>query len=494
MPSARRATMRTEEDVEVGRTHVGAGPGPASIGTSVARRLDLGKPTRARHARWTFGDANVSPESMLIATAAVWGSYHPTMRLMLTSEDGWETPTPAELNVSRSAITAAMCVAQHLVMRRLSREKNTPTRDGRPDDDDDDDDEDRERDRYPNARTPLRGEGRRGRRLVATNGGGDAEGRGSDSEGGGSRRARTTPPTTRAPAAAARSRERSTKRRLLAASAELAALHALTVGLQSCGVDHSSATRASFLATTSTVVVPLLATATGTPVAKRTWASAAACVLGTALIVSSRTPGSSDYSAALDEDAKDADTTLGDGLILAGAVVWATFLLRISKHARTLPVAPLVIWRNVLMFACYACWWAFDERFFRGGSEHMGFRRGRFSRGRTGSVPIAREAFPWRDNSTTWGRVVFLAVGPGFACSWLQTIAQAKVAAAEAQVLISTQALWGAAWAFAMMGERMAPMGWAGGFAIVAGAVMVADGGRRGRRDKRAAPRGNKSS
>lgn len=491
MASARRATMRAEEDVEVGRTHVGAGPGPASIGTSVARRLDLGKPTRARRARWTFGDANVSPESMLMATAAIWGSYHPTMRLMLTSEDGWETPTPAELNVSRSAITAAMCVAQHLVMRRLSREKKGS--DGRPDDDEDED-EDRERDRYPNARTPLRGEGRRGRRLIATNGGGDAEGRGSDSEGGGPRRARTTTTKTRVPAAAARSRdERPTKRRLFAASAELAALHALTVGLQSCGVDHSDATRASFLATTSTVVVPLLATATGTPVARRTWASAAACVLGTVLIVSSRTPSSDVGSAAFDED-DAADTTLGDGLILAGAAVWATFLLRISKHARTLPVAPLVIWRNVLMFLCYACWWAFDERFFRGGSEHMGFSRGRFSRGGERSVPIAREAFPWRENSTTWGRVVFLAVGPGFACSWLQTIAQAKVAAAEAQVLISTQALWGAAWAFAMMGERMAPTGWAGGFAIVAGAVMVADGGRRGRRDKRAAPRGNKSS
>ena len=491
MASARRATMRAEEDVEVGRTHVGAGPGPASIGTSVARRLDLGKPTRARRARWTFGDANVSPESMLMATAAIWGSYHPTMRLMLTSEDGWETPTPAELNVSRSAITAAMCVAQHLVMRRLSREKKGS--DGRPDDDEDED-EDRERDRYPNARTPLQGEGRRGRRLIATNGGRDAEGRGSDSEGGGPRRARTTTTKTRVPAAAARSRdERPTKRRLFAASAELAALHALTVGLQSCGVDHSDATRASFLATTSTVVVPLLATATGTPVARRTWASSAACVLGTVLIVSSRTPSSDVGSAAFDED-DAADTTLGDGLILAGAAVWATFLLRISKHARTLPVAPLVIWRNVLMFLCYACWWAFDERFFRGGSEHMGFSRGRFSRGGERSVPIAREAFPWRENSTTWGRVVFLAVGPGFACSWLQTIAQAKVAAAEAQVLISTQALWGAAWAFAMMGERMAPTGWAGGFAIVAGAVMVADGGRRGRRDKRAAPRGNKSS
>ena len=487
MASARRATMRAEEDVEVGRTHVGAGPGPASIGTSVARRLDLGKPTRARHARWTFGDANVSPESMLMATAAIWGSYHPTMRLMLTSEDGWETPTPAELNVSRSAITAAMCVAQHFVTRRLSRGKNTHrARYGWPDEDED---EDRERDRYPNARTPLRGEGRRGRRLIATNGGGDAEGRGSDSEG---VRTTTTTTSSKVPAAAARSRERSTKRRLFAACAELAALHALTVGLQSCGVDHSSATRASFLATTSTVVVPLLATATGTPVAKRTWASAAACVLGTVLIVSSRTSSSSDYSAAFDEDAA-ADTTLGDGLILAGAAVWATFLLRMSKHARTLPVVPLVIWRNVLIFLCYACWWAFDERFFRGGSEHMGFSRGRFSRGR-GNVPIAREAFPWRDNSTTWGRVVFLAVGPGFACSWLQTIAQAKVAAAEAQVLISSQALWGAAWAYAMMGERMAPMGWAGGFAIVAGAVMVADGGRRGRRDKRAAPRGNKSS
>ena len=75
-------------------------------------------------------------------------------------------------------------------------------------------------------------------------------------------------------------------------------------------------------------------------------------------------------------------------------------------------MAPLVIWRNVLMCLAYAMWWAFDERFFRGGSEHMGFSRGRFSHGH-GNVPIAREPFPWRLNGVTWGRVVFLAIGPG---------------------------------------------------------------------------------
>ena len=126
-----------------------------------------------------------------------------------------------------------------------------------------------------------------------------------------------------------------------------------------------------------------------------------------------------------------------------------------------LQVAPLVIWRNVLMCIAYATWWAFDERFFRGGSEHMGFSRGRFSHGH-GNVPIAREPFPWRLNPVTWSRVVFLAIGPGFACSWLQTLAQAQVDAAEAQVLMSTTPLWGAAWAFGMMGERMTALGWVG--------------------------------
>tara|TARA_B100000475_G_scaffold198535_1_gene179257 strand:- start:767 stop:1150 length:384 start_codon:yes stop_codon:yes gene_type:complete len=127
----------------------------------------------------------------------------------------------------------------------------------------------------------------------------------------------------------------------LAASAELAGLHALTVGLQSCGVDHSSATRASFLATTSTVIVPLLATATGTAVSRKTWACAFLCVLGTALIVLSKEPAtntSHDYASSetdnlTDTDAAD-DTRLGDGLILLGAVTWGVFLLRISTHAR----------------------------------------------------------------------------------------------------------------------------------------------------------------
>jgi drug/metabolite transporter (DMT)-like permease len=157
-------------------------------------------------------------------------------------------------------------------------------------------------------------------------------------------------------------------------------------------------------------------------------------------------------------------------------------------------VAPLVIWRNVLMCLAYATWWAFDERFFRGGSEHMGFSRGRFSHGH-GNVPIAREPFPWRLNPVTWWRVVFLAIGPGFACSWLQTLAQAQVDAAEAQVLMSTTPLWGAAWAFGMMGERMTALGWVGGGTIVAGAVLVADRtAAKKRPNLTLPPRGNKSS
>lgn len=328
--------MRTEEDVESGRTHIGAGPGPASVGTSVARRLDLGGSPRAPRA-WYTSCMNIPPEALLLATAAIWGSYHPTMRLMLTSEDGWETPTPAELNVSRSAITAAMCIAQLLVMRWLDHRRGDSPTTADPHRTFDEEDD-------PSPRTPLKGEGRRGRRLIATttDKGGDAD-RGSDTEG--------ASPHKRTHRTSGSRRQGSSDphhtKKLLAASAELAGLHALTVGLQSCGVDHSSATRASFLATTSTVIVPLLATATGTAVSRKTWACAFLCVLGTALIVLSKEPAtnnpSHDYSnsdtdSINDTDAAD-DTRLGDGLILLGAVTWGVFLLRISTHARTLPVS-----------------------------------------------------------------------------------------------------------------------------------------------------------
>ena len=80
---------------------------------------------------------------------------------------------------------------------------------------------------------------------------------------------------------------------------------------------------------------------------RKTWACAFLCVLGTALIVLSKEPAtnntshdyaSSDTDSINDTDAAD-DTRLGDGLILLGAVTWGVFLLRISTHARTLPVS-----------------------------------------------------------------------------------------------------------------------------------------------------------
>ena len=74
-----------------------------------------------------------------------------------------------------------------------------------------------------------------------------------------------------------------------------------------------------------------------------------------------------------------------------------------------------------------------------------------------------------------------MAVGPGYACAWMQAIAQAKVSASRAGVILATTPLWGAAWARASMGSReaMAPIGWAGGGIVVLGAALVAGEARK---------------
>ena len=80
----------------------------------------------------------------------------------------------------------------------------------------------------------------------------------------------------------------------------------------------------------------------------------------------------------------------------------------------------------------------------------------------------------WLGTSKAVALILFMAIGPGWACSWWQTIAQAEVPAAKATVLMSTTPLWGALWAGLMMGETMSFFGWLGGFTIVGGTVLVA--------------------
>ena len=167
------------------------GPDDRSAATTPARRL----------ARRLVAFV-VSPEATLVACAAVWGGYHPCMRAILASRDGdaAPAPSPAEINLARFALTAAMCVAHRAVLGAAARSRWRSSADAS-----------------------------------------------SSEEGGGERNL------------AAAFFGRGASPSLLRASLELALWHALTIGFQSCGVRYQSATRAGFVSSTTTMMVPAVA-------------------------------------------------------------------------------------------------------------------------------------------------------------------------------------------------------------------------------------------
>ena len=267
----------------------------------------------------------VSPEATLVACAAVWGGYHPCMRAILASRDGdaAPAPSPAEINLARFALTAAMCVAHRAV-------------------------------------------------LVAARSRWRSDASSSEEGGGGERNL------------AAAFFGRGASPSLLRASLELALWHALTIGFQSCGVRYQSATRAGFVSSTTTMMVPAVAWFAGARATPRTWLAALVCVVGTVLVVAAREGG---------DDPRDGDGTgtvfslgtnraqrstpafssvsddafKGDALTLAGAFFWAVCLVRLSKLAPRHALVDLVTARAVAIALFVAAWFAAERAF--GGEE-----------------------------------------------------------------------------------------------------------------------------
>jgi drug/metabolite transporter (DMT)-like permease len=241
--------------------------------------------------------------------------------------------------------------------------------------------------------------------------------------------------------------------KLALCSAELGFWHCLTVALQSWGVSFTSATRAGFIATTTTMMVPFISVALGISISGRVWASSAVVMLGTALIVYAKGAGQEDADGNLDH------IMYGDMLTLLGSFFWAICLLRLSRHAAALPYGPLVITRSVFIAFFMGIWWAYDEASAAGEAHRNGGDH---------------KAWPWAQSARMWSLILFMGIGPGYACAWLQTMAQASVPAAKAQILMSSTPLWGAAWAAILLGEAMDLLGWVGGITIVTGTVLVA--------------------
>ena len=284
----------------------------------------------------------IPPEFLLLSTAFVWGGYHPCMRMLLTdtSERG-SAPTPSEINLARFSLVAALFVAQAICadaacFRRRARSGGASLMTTREE---------------PFGFT---------RSLVSAE-------RGEEK--------RRPPGETFGKLERAASLDNKNAAFLWGAACELAFWHFVTIALQSTGVAFVGATRAGFIAASTTMTVPFVSALFGESVSTNTWIAAFVSMAGAALIV---------FSSTTDDDARvsvgnaafvnerfhqskrfhnndGSRVFLGDdALTSAGSVAWAVFLFRLSRLAPRFPRLPLAVARSACMTLFVAAWWLVD--------------------------------------------------------------------------------------------------------------------------------------
>ena len=248
-------------------------------------------------------------------------------------------------------------------------------------------------------------------------------------------------------------------RLLLRAGAELGLLNFLGTACQAWGLEQTTATRAGFLLSTINVGVPLFAAAglggvNAPAVTGPAWAACALALLG--VLITDYSPDTGD---GLDQLATSDGFNAGDLGVLAAAVCYAAFTVRLGKWAREYDgPEDLAAVKLAVMFLCCGAWVLVDQVSYGvgvGGDWPNG--------GPWGSVLWAGGF-----SAGVWAAVVYSAVGPGALANLLQMKGQRTVPAAEAQVIFATTPVFNAVISVGFLGEA------AGGQTLLGGAVIVA--------------------
>ena len=244
-------------------------------------------------------------------------------------------------------------------------------------------------------------------------------------------------------------------RLLLRAGAELGLLNFLGTACQAWGLEQTTATRAGFLLSTINVGVPLFAAAglggvNAPPVTGPAWAACALALLGVLI---------TDYSPDLSGVQPGDGFNAGDLGVLAAAVCYAAFTVRLGKWAREYDgPEDLAAVKLAVMFLCCGAWVLVDQVSYGAGVG------GDWPNGGPWGSVLWAGGF----SAGLWAAVVYSAVGPGALANLLQMKGQRTVPAAEAQVIFATTPVFNAVISVGFLGEA------AGGQTLLGGAVIVA--------------------
>ncbi|RDX64894.1 hypothetical protein CR513_56498, partial [Mucuna pruriens] len=215
--------------------------------------------------------------------------------------------------------------------------------------------------------------------------------------------------------------------------------------MQALGLQTSDAGRASFLSMFTVIVVPLLDGLLGAVVPARTWFGALMSIVGVGMLESSGSP-----------------PCVGDLLNFLSAVFFGVHMLRTEHISRSISkekFLPLLGYEICIVVLFSAIWYLLG-----------------------GCINGAQHPFP---SSWTWKMLVdWMVVFPWIPaiytgifstglCLWVEMAAMCDVSATETAIIYGLEPVWGAGFAWFLLGERWGPAGWVGAALVLGGSLTV---------------------
>ncbi|KAK7273840.1 hypothetical protein RIF29_14904 [Crotalaria pallida] len=215
--------------------------------------------------------------------------------------------------------------------------------------------------------------------------------------------------------------------------------------MQALGLQTSDAGRASFIAAFTVIVVPLLDGMLGAVVPIKTWFGALISIVGVGMLESSGSPPS-----------------VGDLLNFLSAVFFGIHMLRTEHLSRSIhkeKFLPLLGYEICIVALFSAIWYLVGGRL--NGTLHPLTSSWTWTMLRDWMV-----GFPWIP-------AIYTGVLSTGLCLWAEMAAMRDVSATETAIIYGLEPVWGAGFAWFLLGERWGPTGWIGAALVLGGSLTV---------------------
>ncbi|XP_019437439.1 PREDICTED: uncharacterized protein LOC109343540 [Lupinus angustifolius] len=215
--------------------------------------------------------------------------------------------------------------------------------------------------------------------------------------------------------------------------------------MQALGLQTSDAGRASFITAFTVIVVPLLDGILGAVVPMRTWFGALVSITGVGMLESSGSPPS-----------------VGDLLNFLSAVFFGIHMLRTEHISRSISKEKFLtlLGYEICVVALFSAAWYLVGGCINGTLHPLTS---------TWTLTMLRNwmvGFPWIP-------AIYTGIFSTSLCLWAEIAAMRDVSATETAIIYSLEPVWGAGFAWFLLGERWGPTGWIGAALVLGGSLTV---------------------